>query len=46
VNLGSLLHLKTQDAPKAVIDALQRLTSEQTESWKAAVKRIEEMLKE
>jgi hypothetical protein len=39
-------YLKTQDAPKAVIDALQRLSSEQTESWKAALERIEEMLEE
>jgi hypothetical protein len=37
-------YLKTQGAPKAVIDALKDLSSDQQESWKTAVDRIEELL--
>ena len=36
--------LKTQDAPKAAIDALESLTVEQHESWKKAVERIKKLL--
>jgi len=39
-------YLKTQGAPKATIDALDRLSSEQHESWKAAIERITELLEE
>jgi hypothetical protein len=38
-------YLKTQDVPKA-IDALEGLNSEQQESWKTTVERIEELLEE
>jgi len=39
-------YLKTQDAPKAVMDALEELGSEQQESWKRTLKQIEELLEE
>jgi hypothetical protein len=39
-------YLKTEGAPKAVIDALEALSSEQHESWKTAVERITELLEE
>jgi hypothetical protein len=39
-------YLKTQDVPKAAIDALEGLNSEQQESWKTTVERIEELLQE
>jgi hypothetical protein len=39
-------YLKTQDAPKTTITALETLTVDQHESWKAAMKRIEELLEE
>jgi hypothetical protein len=35
-------YLKTQDAPKAVIATLEALSSEQKESWKTAVERVED----
>jgi hypothetical protein len=38
-------YLKTQGAPKAVIDALEALNSEQHEGWNAAVNRIGDILK-
>ncbi|HTF70031.1 MAG TPA: hypothetical protein VK638_45870 [Edaphobacter sp.] len=39
-------YLKTEGAPKATIDALNRLSSEQRESWKAAIERITELLED
>jgi hypothetical protein len=39
-------YLKTQGAPKAAIDTLETLRSEQHESWDKAVERIEELLEE
>jgi hypothetical protein len=39
-------YLNTQEAPKAVIDALKGLSSEQRESWKKAIGRIEELLED
>jgi hypothetical protein len=39
-------YVKTQDAPKGVIDALEGLSSDQEKSWKRAVERIEELLEE
>jgi hypothetical protein len=39
-------YLKTQSAPKAVIDVLEGLRSEQQERWKTAGERIEELLEE
>jgi hypothetical protein len=37
-------YLKTQQAPRAAIEALEGLTVEQHVSWKKTVKRIEELL--
>ena len=37
-------YLKGQGAPKAVLEVLQGLSSEQHESWKATVERIAELL--
>ena len=39
-------YLKTQDVPKAVIDALVGLSSEQHKNWKKAIEQIEELLEE
>jgi hypothetical protein len=39
-------YLKTQGAPKAAIDLLEVLSSEQRESWSTAVEKIEDLLKE
>ncbi len=39
-------HLKTQDAPKAAIEALEGLTVEQHVSWKKVVERIKKLLEE
>ncbi len=39
-------YLKTEDAPKAVIEALEGLTVEQHVSWKKAVERIKKLLEE
>jgi hypothetical protein len=39
-------YLKTQHAPKAVIEALESLTVEQHVSWKKAVDRIKKLLEE
>jgi hypothetical protein len=39
-------YLKTEGAPKAVLDALEALSSEQRESWHAAVDRIAKLLEE
>ena len=39
-------YLKTQHAPKAVIEALEGLTVEQHVSWKKVVERIEKLLLE
>ena len=39
-------YLKTQHAPKAVVEALEGLTVEQHVSWKKAVERIKKQLKE
>jgi hypothetical protein len=38
--------LRTQDAPKAAIEALEGLTVEQHVSWKKAVDRIKKLLEE
>ena len=38
-------YLKTQDVPRAVIDALERLSG-QKESWKKTLEQIEELLEE
>jgi hypothetical protein len=37
-------YLKTQRAPKAVIEALEELTVQQHVSWKKTIRRIEELL--
>jgi hypothetical protein len=39
-------YLKTQGAPKNVIDVLEGLTVEQHVSWKKAVDRIKKLLEE
>jgi hypothetical protein len=39
-------YLKTEDVPKAVISTLERMSSEQRESWKKAIERIEELLED
>ena len=38
-------YLKTKGAPKAAIDVLEALSSEQRESWSTAVEKIEDLLK-
>src|SRR5437763_2367039 len=39
-------YLKTQNVPRAVIDALEGVSRKQEESWKSAVERIEHSLEE
>jgi hypothetical protein len=39
-------YLKTQNVPKAAVDALDELSRQQQESWEAALERIEELLEE
>jgi hypothetical protein len=39
-------YLKTKGAPKAVLDALEDLSSEQHKSWKTAIERIAGQLEE
>jgi hypothetical protein len=39
-------YLQTQDAPKAVLDALEGLRSEQRESWRTAIEKVEDLLEE
>jgi hypothetical protein len=39
-------YLKTQGAPKAVIEVLEGLTVEQHVSWKKAIERIKKLLEE
>jgi CTP synthase (UTP-ammonia lyase) len=39
-------YLKTQDAPKPVIEALEGLSSQQKKSWKTAIEKVEELLEE
>ena len=37
-------YLKAEDAPKAAIEALKGITSDQHKSWKAAIDRIKKLL--
>jgi len=39
-------YLKTQNVPKAAVDALEGLRRKQQENWETAVERIEELLEE
>jgi hypothetical protein len=39
-------YLQTQDAPKAVLGALEALRSEQRESWRTAIEKVEDLLEE
>ena len=39
-------YLKTQNVPRAAVDALEGLSHKQQESWETALKRIEELLEE
>jgi hypothetical protein len=38
-------YLQTEGAPKAAIDVLEALSSEQRESWNTAIEKIEDLLK-
>jgi hypothetical protein len=39
-------YLKTQNVPRAAVDALEGLSRKQQESWETALERIEELLEE